>query len=92
MGADISRIQLSDSERRQLAEIAEQTGKPWSEVLSEALTSYRSCAPTKTANGQQVESVFDALKQSGLLGCLKGGPADLSSNPDYMEGFGQNDR
>ena len=92
MSINISEIQLSDAERRQLAELAAQTGKPWGEVLAEALATYRSIAPAKTTNGQQPESVYDALKRSNLLGCLKGGPADLSSNSAYMEGFGEDDR
>jgi hypothetical protein len=35
------------------------------------------------------ESAFDALSRRGLIGCIKGGPPDLSTNPKYMEGLGQ---
>jgi hypothetical protein len=38
-------------------------------------------------NGQK--SVYDSLAESGFIGCIQGGPADLSTNPTYMEGFGE---
>ena len=31
-------------------------------------------------------SCFDLV--SDMAGCVKGGPADLASNPKYLEGFG----
>lgn len=34
------------------------------------------------------ESAFEALKRVGIIGCVKGGPTDLSSNPKYLEGLG----
>ena len=34
------------------------------------------------------ESAFEAFKRAGIIGCVKGGPADLSTNPKYSEGFG----
>ncbi len=87
MTIDIGQIQPSDAERRLLAELAEQTGKSWSAVLSEALAKYRRA---ETANAHEAESVYDALR-CRLLGCLTGGPGDLSTNPDYIEGFGADD-
>jgi hypothetical protein len=36
----------------------------------------------------QEESAYDAFKRAGLIGCIKDGPSDLSTNPKYMEGFG----
>lgn len=33
-------------------------------------------------------SLADRLRKAGLLGAFDGGPDDLSSNPDHMEGFG----
>jgi xanthine dehydrogenase large subunit len=37
-------------------------------------------------------SLEERLVRKGLLGCLTGGPPDLSTNPKHMEGFGQSDR
>ncbi len=38
------------------------------------------------------ESAYDALVRMNLLGSLKAGPNDLSTNPEHMEGFGGSDR
>jgi hypothetical protein len=34
-------------------------------------------------------SAYDLFKAAGLIGCAKDLPADLSTNPKYMEGFGR---
>ncbi len=48
--------------------------------------------PTAT-NGNHADeatepTAFDVLSRAGLIGCLKGGPTDLATNPAHMEGFG----
>ena len=35
------------------------------------------------------ETAYQRLKRKGFIGCIKGGPSDLSENPKYMEGFGE---
>jgi hypothetical protein len=35
------------------------------------------------------ETLFDRLNRKGLLATVEGGPCDLSTNPKYMEGFGE---
>jgi len=87
MSISAENIALSEEQKQQLALLAEQTGKPWDEVLREALISYR--ARAGAANGGQEESFYDAATRLGLIGCVKGGPPDLSTNPKYMEGFGE---
>lgn len=37
-------------------------------------------------------SAYDAAKESGIIGCANGLPADLSTNPEYFEGSGKRDR
>jgi hypothetical protein len=86
MAIDLTHIQLTDAEKRMLAEASERTGKPWPEVLKEALHHYGADAPTR--NGKRDGSLYDRLVRHGLLGCLEGGPDDLSVNPVHMEGFG----
>lgn len=45
---------------------------------------------TESAGGDiSVESLFDRLSRKKLLATIDGGPADLSTNPTYMEGFGE---
>jgi predicted DNA-binding antitoxin AbrB/MazE fold protein len=34
-------------------------------------------------------TLFELLDNAGLIGCIKGAPPDLSTNPKYMEGFGK---
>jgi hypothetical protein len=34
------------------------------------------------------ETAYQRLKRKGFIGSIKGGPPDLSENPEYMEGFG----
>jgi hypothetical protein len=43
------------------------------------------------SQSQQVEEpIISALEAAGdLVGCVKGGPPDLSTNKRYMEGFGE---
>jgi Arc/MetJ-type ribon-helix-helix transcriptional regulator len=53
-----------------------------SELVRRALVAY-----TARQTGGQFVS---ALEQAGdLVGCFKGGPRDLASNPRHMEGFGK---
>jgi predicted transcriptional regulator len=85
MSVDPHSISLSDSQRQQLADLANQSGRPWPELLAEAIASYR---PRVEANGNSAESFSAAAARLGLLGCVEG-PADLSTNPIHMEGFGQ---
>jgi|MudIll2142460700_1097286.scaffolds.fasta_scaffold452266_2 hypothetical protein len=35
------------------------------------------------------KSLYDALNERGMIGSIIDGPGDLSTNPQYMEGFGQ---
>lgn len=87
MSISADSIALSEEQKQYVARLAERTGKPWGEVLSEALATYR--ARTETTVGGNEESFFDAATRLGLIGCIKGGPPDLSTDPKYMEGFGE---
>jgi len=80
--------QLTVDQQAQLANLAEQLGRPRSQVLDAALAVYGSGVQTPAHGGD--ESFFDAASRLGLLGCVDGGPPDLSTNPKYMEGFGGN--
>jgi predicted DNA-binding antitoxin AbrB/MazE fold protein len=58
---------------------------PENEVLRFALVE----APTRDRAPREGQSFYDVLVEAGLLGCIKGGPSDVSTNPKYMEGFGE---
>jgi hypothetical protein len=78
--------QLTVDQQVQLANLAEQVGKPRSQVIDAALATYGSAA--QAASCAKEESFFAAASRLGFLGCVEGGPPDLSTNPQYMEGFG----
>lgn len=80
-------ISLSAEQKQRLAQLADEAGKSWEEVLAEALQTYGIQRQSGTDNGG--ESFYDAATRLGLIGCVQGGPADLSTNPKYMEGFGE---
>ena len=35
------------------------------------------------------ETLYDAFQRVGAIGCIKGGPSDVATNPIHMEGFGK---
>ncbi len=81
-------IQLSTDQQQELSRLAADFCKPWPIVLKEALEEYRT--RSSDGNGHSTrESFLEAASRKGLIGCLQGGPPDLSSNPAYMEGFGE---
>jgi len=90
MSIDPAQIHLDREHQKRLAELAEKTGRPWSDVLTEALSEYRRTHSAEE-NGGSEESFYDAAARLGLIGCVKGRPSDLSSNPRHMEGFGSSD-
>jgi hypothetical protein len=87
MAIDPRQIELSPEMKLAIARKAEQTGKPWDEILWHAIESAPHGEPVRGENGQG-DSFYDAMRD--LVGIVKGGPADLSVNPKYLEGFGHN--
>ena len=45
--------------------------------------------PAKVPPPVPGESLYDAFMRHGAIGCIKGGPPDVATNPKYMEGFGK---
>lgn len=82
-------ISLTPDQQQLVARLAEQSGRPWNEVLQQALAPLEQTAPVKDGGK---ETVYEAMTRLGLLGCITDAPADLSTNPVYMEGFGERDR
>lgn len=44
--------------------------------------------PTNGDDAALEPTLFELLNDAGLIGCLKNAPADLSANPQHLEGFG----
>lgn len=81
-------IQLTAQQKHRIADVADRIGRPWPEVLSEALRAYRP-AVAHNGNGVTEKSLYDLMVEDGVLGIVKDTPPDLSTNPKYMEDFGK---
>jgi hypothetical protein len=80
---DPQQIELSPEMKQAIAQKSAQTGRPWDEVLWEAIGQSPLPAPRRPNEGG---SFYDAMHD--LIGIVKEAPADLSTNPRYLEGFG----
>jgi hypothetical protein len=70
-----ARTELTAEEQQRLAE-----------ELSQLAERTRVSLP---ADRNTEKSLFDALHERGMIGSISDGPGDLSTGPEYMEGFGQ---
>ncbi|MBM3408076.1 MAG: CopG family transcriptional regulator [Betaproteobacteria bacterium] len=75
-------VKLPEQLDEQLAALARREHLSKSEVVRQALAAYIRQSTAKSDAGSSLDSVMD------LVGCFEGGPADLSSNPDHLAGFG----
>lgn len=57
-------------------------GRPASELVREALENYLSTTAEEP-------SAYDLAKRAGLIGVMRNGPNDLSTNPRHFKGFGK---
>lgn len=76
-------LKLSKELEQALREHAREKGVSDSFVMREAIAEYLA-APARTSS---VRSAADAAAH--LIGSLDGTPADLSTNPKYLKGFGK---
>lgn len=75
-------IRVDDSLQERLESVAQAAGKTESQVVREALEDY--------LDRNQVDvTAYDLFKKAGIIGCVKGGPKDMSTNPKYMADFGR---
>ena len=95
MAVDPTQIELTPAQRRRLALLAEQTGREWTVLVDElldaapvALGAHSAGVSQENVHAGAEQSLCDVLADRGILGCFDG-PADLSTNPEYREGFGE---
>ncbi len=75
-------LKLSDALLRKLERAARERGQSKSAVIRSALEQH--------FNGERSEPrPVSALELAGDLVCSVKGPGDLSTNPRYLEGFGE---
>lgn len=75
-------VWLDRALRRRLDIEAARTGKHESVLIREALNKH-------LALSEELPSAYDVARKLGIIGCIKGGPRDISTNPDYLHGFGE---
>ena len=92
MAIDPYHIKLTKEQLAILSRLAAGTGKSQEEILSDALVQYYPKVINNTENDKSLETLYDILSRKSLIGCLKGGTSDLSTNPKYMKGFGESDQ
>jgi metal-responsive CopG/Arc/MetJ family transcriptional regulator len=68
--------------KQQLEAEAREEGVRPSDIVRRALEEHLQRRPPR-------ESAYDVAKRAGIIGVFKGGPSDLSTNPEHMEGFGR---
>ena len=76
-------LTLDDATYAALARRAERYGLSVERWLAEEL------AAPATSKSPPGETALDAFERVGAIGCVKGGPSDVATNPKYMEGFGK---
>jgi predicted DNA-binding protein len=56
-------------------------GRPQSVLVREALEKY-------LAEDTPFHSAYSLARSAGLIGCVRDGPSDLSTNREHFQGFG----
>lgn len=84
-------VMLDPKDEREIEALARKAGKDPGEILRELV---HEVLLQRKENGGNApagveESCYDAALRAGLIGAIKGGPSDMSTNPKYMEGFGE---
>ena len=87
MDAEPCQIEIGQEQRRKLDELSRRNGKPASDVANDAIDAYFQAHtdPESAAS----ETLYERAVRTGFLGAVKDGPSDVSTNPKYMEGFGE---
>ena len=82
------RLSLDADLERRIEAFARATESTPSDVVRKAFEEYEANHNGARA-GAADESAYEAFKRAGIIGCVKGGPSDLSTNPKYLEGLGR---
>ncbi|MEM9702529.1 MAG: hypothetical protein AAF907_08805 [Planctomycetota bacterium] len=79
-------VTLTDDAFAELSRIAADRGMTVEQWLN---ATYGPPQPDPTPPPPPGESAYDAWMKIGAIGCIKGGPDDVATNPKYMEDFGK---
>lgn len=75
-------VRIPPELQQSLDSLSAVTGKSEAEVVREALQEY-------CLKYSQQQTAYDVAKAAGLIGCVRGGPKDRSTDSRYMDGFGR---
>ncbi|MCE9547562.1 MAG: ribbon-helix-helix domain-containing protein [Planctomycetia bacterium] len=82
MAGDRITLRVDESLQQRLEIVARAAGKSESQIVRDALEVFLDKQPPQA-------TCFDVAQEAGLIGCVADSPADLSTNPKHMEGFGR---
>jgi hypothetical protein len=90
MSVDFNNFSLTAEQLQQLVRLSVRTGKSPSQLVDQLLHQYSEPNTNTSENGGATSrTLYDAFAEDGSLGMIQDGPSDMSTNPDYMKGFGQ---
>lgn len=75
-------VRVEDQIKQRIEAEAREQGVSPSAIVRRALDEHLS-------RRKPPESCYDVANRLGIIGIAKGLPADLTTNPKYMEGFGR---
>jgi hypothetical protein len=85
MSTGILTVEMDEQLQAKLAQLAETRGETESAIARAAIERYvesnRPAVPGETC--------LDIARRLGIVGMIKDGPPDMSSNPKYLEGMGR---
>jgi len=88
MASPVNDIELTPEQKQRIADAADRVGRPWPEVLESALRRFIDTSVSRRPDSG-TKSFYDVMLEDGVIGIVKDAPPDLSTNPKYMEGFGE---
>ncbi len=74
-------VRVAERLKRELEEEARAQGVRPSDIVRDVLAAYLAARPRRP-------SALDIARRIGIVGIYRDTPADLSTNPKHMEGFG----
>ncbi len=82
MTSDRLSVRLPELLRSGIESLSEATGRTESDLAREAIEEY-------LVRHAAMPTCYDLAYQAGLIGCMKSGQVDLSTNPKHLDGFGK---